>query len=234
MSAIISSPIFSVMISLMAFEIGCIVYKKTKFPLFNPIIIAIVLVIIIIKLLNISLDTYNKGGNLISFFLTPATVILAVPLYKKLQLLKKNLVPIIVGIAAGSLSGMCSIILLCHLFLLPKQLTLSIIPKSVTVPIAVDVSKQIGGISTITIAAIIVSGTITIVVYPLVFKILKIKDPIAKGVALGTTANAVGTSKAIEMGEVEGAMSGLSIGLAGMFIVIFAPIVTKIFSVLIK
>lgn len=234
MSALISSPIFSVMISLIAFELGCVIYKKTKFPLFNPIIIAIVLVIITIKLLNISVDTYNKGGDLISFFLTPATVILAVPLYKRLELLKRNLVPIIVGISAGSLSGMCSIILLCHLFLLSKQLTLSIVPKSVTVPIAIEVSNQIGGVSTITIAAIIVSGTITIVIYPLIFKILKIKDPIAKGVALGTTANAVGTSKAIEMGEVEGAMSSLSIGLAGMFIVIFAPIVTKVFSVLIK
>ncbi|WP_010233070.1 LrgB family protein [Clostridium arbusti] len=234
MSEIISSPIFSVMISLIAFELGCVIYKKTKFPLFNPIIIAIVLVIIIIKLLNISVDTYNKGGNLISFFLTPATVILAVPLYKKLQLLKENVVPIIVGITAGSLSGMCSIVLLCHLLLVPKQLTLSMIPKSVTVPIGIAISEQIGGIPAITMFAIMVTGTIGIVVYPVVFKILKIEDPIAKGVAMGTTAHAIGTSKAIEMGEVEGAMSSLSMGVAGIFIVIFAPIVTKLFSILIK
>jgi putative effector of murein hydrolase len=166
------------MISLIAFEIGCIIYKKTKFPLFNPIIIAIILVIVVIKLLNISVDTYNKGGDLISFFLAPATVILAVPLYKKLQLLKENVVPIISGIAAGSLSGMCSIVLLCHLLLVPKQLTLSMIPKSVTVPIGMVVSQQIGGIPTITIFAIMVTGIIGIVVYPLVFKILRIEDPI--------------------------------------------------------
>ncbi|MDF2504244.1 LrgB family protein [Clostridium sp.] len=234
MSAVISSPIFSVMISLIAFEIGCFLYRKTNFPIFNPLLIAIIIVIVLLKVFNISVATYNKGGDLINFFLTPSTVILAVPLYKKLQLLKENAIPIMVGITVGSLSGMCCIVILCRIFLIPKNIDLSLIPKSVTTPIGMEVSKQIGGIPPITVAAIIITGIIGAVVGPVVFKILKIKDPIAKGIALGTSSHAIGTTKAIEMGEIEGAMSSLAIGVAGLLTVILAPIVSNVFSFLIK
>lgn len=230
MSQIISSPIFSVMISLIAFEIGCFLYKKTNFPLLNPLLIAITLVIILLKVFGISVETYNKGGDLINFFLTPSTVILAVPLYKKLQLLKENAVPIIIGISIGSLTGMCCIILLCRIFLIPKNIDLSLIPKSVTTPIGMEVSRQLGGIPPITVAAIIITGIIGAVVGPVVFKALRIKDPIAKGIALGTSSHAIGTTKAIEMGEVEGAMSSLAIGIAGLLTVILAPLISKLFS----
>ena len=234
MKELISSPVFSIMISLVAFEIGGIIYRRIKFPLFNPVIIAIVVVMFIIKSLHISVDTYNKGGDIISFFLSPATVILAVPLYKKMKLLKKNLLPIISGITAGSLAGIFSTVFLCRLFHISKQLTLSMIPKSVTVPVSMAVSKQIGGIPAITIFSTMLSAIIIIVICPIIFKIFRIKDGISKGVALGTSANALGTSKAIEMGEIEGAMSSLSIGLAGIVVVIFSPIIVKLLGNFIK
>lgn len=234
MSTVISSPIFSVMISLIAFEIGCFLYKKTNFPIFNPLLISMIIVIILLKVFNISIATYNKGGDLINFFLTPSTVILAVPLYKKLQLLKKNAVPIIIGILVGSSTGMFCIIIMCRIFLIPKNIDLSLIPKSVTTPIGMEVSRQLGGVPPITVAAIIITGIIGAVVGPVVFKALKIKDPIAKGIALGTSSHAIGTTKAIEMGEIEGAMSSLAIGVAGLLTVILAPIMSRVFSSLIK
>lgn len=230
LTTLVNTPIFSVMISLMAFEIGCYIYKKTKLAIFNPLFISIVLVILLLKLLNINLNTYNKGGDLISFFLTPATVILAVPLYKKFQLLKANVFPIIAGITTGSFVGMCFIALLCHLFGLSKDLYVTMLPKSVTVPIGMEISRQLGGIPPITVAAIVMTGIIGAVIGPLICKLFKIKNPVAIGIAIGTASHAVGTTKAIEMGETEGAMSSLAIGVAGLLTVFIAPIIIKMLS----
>ncbi|AKN29593.1 membrane protein [Clostridium carboxidivorans P7] len=233
MKNLISTPLFGIMISLITFEIGCIINKKTKLALLNPLLISIALVIMVLKYVNISIDDYNKGGQFITFLLTPATVVLAVPLYKKIKLFKANAVSIFSGIFMGTLGGITTVIILGHVFGLSKSIDLSMIPKSITTPIGIEVSKQLGGIPSITVAVIIITGIVGAIIGPTIFKLLKIKDKVAIGVALGTACHAVGTSKAIELGEIEGAMSSLSIGIAGLITVIIAPIMAKIFQGLI-
>lgn len=233
MHDLISSPSFFIMISLIAFEIACYINKKIKIAILNPLLVSIIFLIAFLKLFNISVNEYNTGGQFITFLLAPATVVLAVPLYKKIKLFKANAIPIFVGISLGTVGGITSVILLCNLLGISKQISLSMIPKSITTPIGMDVSKQIGGIPSITVAAIIITGITGAVIGPTIFNIFHIKDRVAKGIALGCSSHAVGTSKAIEMGEVEGAMSSLAIGLTGLITVILAPILTKIFNSLI-
>ncbi|WP_234118313.1 LrgB family protein [Clostridium hydrogenum] len=230
MKDIISSPMFSIMISLIAFEVACIIKRKTRLEVLNPLLISIIFLIIFLKVFNISVSDYNNGGQFISFLLSPATVVLAVPLYKKIKLLKANAVPILAGITVGTLCGITSVVLLCKLFRIPKRINLSMMPKSITTPIGMAVSKQIGGITAITVAAIIITGVFGAIIGPTVFKIFKINDKVARGVALGNSCHAIGTTKAIELGEVEGAMSSLTIGVNGLITVILAPILAKIFQ----
>ena len=230
MKEILRSPLFGVMISLIAFEIGLLINKKTRKSFLNPLLIAITIVILALKTFDITLQDYNKGGQIISFLLGPATVALAVPLYKNFTVLKNNALPIIVGIFTGSVVSVTSIILLSKAFGLEAVLSLSLVPKSVTTPIGIEVSKQLGGVPEITVAAIIISGITGAIMAQAVFSALKIKDKVAIGIAIGTSAHAVGTAKAIEMGEIEGGMSGLSIGVAGLVTVIIAPVIVKIFQ----
>lgn len=226
--------LFGVIISLIAFEIGLLIYKKTKFPLFNPLLIAIALVISFLLIFNIDVEVYNKGGDFINMFLGPATVVLAVPLYKQLQLLKKHLVPIILGILFGSTIGISAVILLANIFGLDKVLTLSLLSKSVTTPIGIEITNQLGGLTPVTVLAIVVSGIIGAVIGPILCKIFNIRDRVAIGVALGTASHALGTTKALELGETEGAMSSLSIGIAGIMTVFLAPGCYSLLSIFIK
>ncbi|WP_026884640.1 LrgB family protein [Clostridium akagii] len=229
MHDLISSPLFFIMISLMAFEIACYINKKIKLAILNPLLVSIILLIAFLKCFNISTTEYNTGGQFITLLLAPATVVLAVPLYKKIRLFKENALPIFLGISLGTVGGITSVILLCNLFGISKQLSLSMIPKSITTPIGMEVSKQIGGIPSITVAAIIITGITGAVIGPTIFKIFRINDRVARGISLGCSSHAVGTSKAIELGEVEGAMSSLAIGITGLITVIIAPILAKIF-----
>jgi predicted murein hydrolase (TIGR00659 family) len=232
MSSLLSSPIFGVMLSAITFEIGIVLYNRTKSSLFNPLLISQILIIVILSAFNISYNDYNIGGQVISFFLVPSTVILAVPLYKKIKLLKSNAIPIIGGIIVGSISGIVSIILLSKLFKLDSILVFSLVPKSITTPIGMEVSKQIGGIPAVTVAAIVITGILGSIIAPYVCKIFKITDKIAVGIAIGTSSHAVGTAKALEIGEVEGAMSGLAIGIAGLVTVLLAAPIIRIFQAL--
>lgn len=228
MNDIINSPMFGILLSIVCFEIGLYVYKKTKLPILNPLLICITLIVIILLTFNISLDSFNKGGKLISFFLGPATVVLAVPLYNKLETIKEYAVPIILGVTVGSITAVFSIFYISKLFGLTSELTLSLVPKSITTPIGIEVSKVIGGIPAITVAAIIITGIMGAVISPIVCKIFKITDKIAIGISIGTSSHAIGTTKAIEMGETEGAMSGLAIGIAGLITSFLAPILIKL------
>ena len=221
---------FGIFISLIAFEIGLFIYKKTKFPLFNPLLIAAILVIGFLAIFDIDFDTYNKGGQFINIFLGPATIVLAVPLYKNLPLLKKNFLPIFTGILVGSLVSILSVVSIAVFMGLDKTITVSLMAKSVTTPIGIEITNSLGGVSSITVLAIVLSGIIGAVVGPTIFKVLKISTPIAKGVSLGTASHAVGTSKALEIGETEGAMSSLSIGVAGIITVFLAPICYSLLS----
>lgn len=229
MSWLVESQLFGVVITLLTFEIGLWINKKTKMALFNPLLISMALIIAILYKLDISLDDYNRGGQLIAFFIGPSTIALAIPLYKNRELLKSDGLPIIGGVLVGTLTAITSVLLMAKGFGLDAQLGLSLVPKSITTPIGIEVSKQIGGLPQITIAAITITGIIGAIVAENFLGLLKIKDPVAKGVAIGTSAHALGTSKAIEMGEVEGSMSGLSIGIAGLLTVFVAPLLIGLF-----
>lgn len=230
MTDIINTPLFGILISLIAFNIGCYIHAKTKIAFFNPLLLSLIIIIGSLRIFNIDYNSYKLGGDYISFFLTPATVILAVPLYKKINLIKKDAFPILISVILGSSLGMISIIILSKLFRLDKKLLLSLIPKSVTVPIGMEISKQVGGLYTITIAAIVLTGIIGAIISPFICKIFKITDKVAIGTAIGTSAHAVGTTKAIEMGETEGALSGLCIGVAGLITVFLAPLIVFLYK----
>jgi len=227
MMDILATPVFGVLVSLLAFEIGLWLNRKTRLSLLNPLLIAVALVILLIQLTPLTLEDYNRGGQIISFLLAPATVALAIPLYKSIRLLKESPGPILTGIVVGSLLSLLSIIFLSKLFHLSQELLLSMLPKSVTTPIGIALSEQLGGLPQVTVAAIVVTGIFGAVLAQPLFRILKITDPVAQGIAIGTASHVLGTAKALEIGEVEGAMSGLSISLAGLATVLMAPILSS-------
>jgi len=225
---LVRSPVFGIGISIITFYAGNLLYKKTGSLLLNPLVLSMLMIIGLLLSLHITFDDYNRGGQYISFFLGPATVILAVPLYKKISLLKENVIPILAGISVGSAAGIVSIIVMCRMFGLDELLSLSMIPKSVTTPIGIEISRQLGGMPSITVAAIVFTGIAGVLLGPLVCKLFRINDKVAVGIAIGTSSHALGTTKAVEMGETEGAMSGMAIGIAGLVTVFLAPILAKI------
>ena len=229
MKDIISNPVFGVLISIIAYKIGEIIKAKFKLSVFNPLLTAIVIVVAFLSLTNITYEDYSKGGEIISFFLAPATIALALPLYKKFDLFKKNAVPIIVGIVCGAVSGIICVIGLSKIFNLSDELTISLIPKSVTTPIGMAISEQMGGMPSITVIVVIITGIVGSIIGPILNKTLKINDKVAMGIAMGNASHAVGTSKAMEIGETEGAMSSLTIAIAGIITVILAPFMWDIF-----
>lgn len=222
LAQVYASPFFSITISIGAYVIGHVVFNRLKTPLANPLLIAIVLVVAILKGLGIPYETYSEGGNFISLFLAPATTALAVTIYSQIEILKKNIIPVIVGSAMGSLASMTCIYFLCQLFGLDGTLTASLLPKSVTTPIAMGVSTSLGGIVPVTVAAVVMTGIMGSVFAPVMVKIFRVKNPVAIGLGIGACSHAVGTSRAIQMGELEGAMSGVAIGVCGLMTVIFA------------
>lgn len=222
MQALFTSPYFGVALSVIMFGIGVKIQQKTKLAICNPLIIAIVLVIGVLLLFKIPYDSYNEGGEIINMFLAPATACLAVSIYSKLAVLKKYWLPIIVGCVAGSLASMGSVLGLCRVFGLDESLTMSLLPKSVTTPIAVGVAKAHGGVVPITVVAVIFTGILGSIAAPFLIKLFRVKDSVAAGLAIGSCSHAVGTAKAIEIGEVEGAMSGLAIGICGLVTVLIS------------
>lgn len=222
MSELLASPFFGIALSIVAFSIGVWIQKKTGLVICNPLIIAIVLVSGVLLLFQIPYESYNEGGSIINMFLAPATSCLAVSVYTRLELLKKNWLPILAGCVAGSLTSMGSVFLLCRLFGLDEAMTYSLLPKSVTTPIAVGIAESHGGISSITVAAVILTGIMGSILAPFLIRIFRVKDSMTAGLAIGACSHAVGTSKAIEIGETEGAMSGLAIGICGIVTVVLS------------
>lgn len=208
-------------ISLIAYEIGLFLKKRLGWAVLNPLLVSIILVIIALKGFGISYEVYNASAKYISYLLTPATVCLAVPLYEQLELLKKNMVAVVCGILSGTLASLCGIFALCTLFGFNHQQYVTMLPKSITTAIGIGISEELGGIVTITVAVIIITGILGNVIADTVFRIFKIKNPLAKGLALGTASHAIGTARAIEMGPVEGAMSSLAVAVAGLLTVVF-------------
>ena len=213
-------------ISVSAYLIGIWLKKKLGWAVLNPLLTAIILVIAFLKATGISYSDYNEGASHISYFLTPATVCLAIPLYRQLELLKKNFAAVMIGITSGVAGSMVSVFLMSLVFKLEHIHYVSLLPKSITTAIGMGVSEEAGGIVTITIVSIIVTGILGNMAAELWFKIIGVKHPIARGLALGTAAHAIGTAKALELGEVEGAMSSLSIAVAGLMTVAAVPLVS--------
>ncbi len=225
----LNDKLFGIVISLFAFEIGKAIFKKIKHPLCNPLLIAAAIIITIIHIFRIPLNYYSKGGQFISFFLAPATVLLVIPLYKQLEKLKKNYLPIIVGGFVGSVVAMLSVYIGGKILGIDEKLLVSLVPKSITTPFGIEASNLIGGIPSITVFGIMIAGSTGNMLASGIFRFMGNLDPIAKGVGIGVASHAVGTSKAIELGETEGAMSALSIVIAGIITIILLQIVIIIF-----
>lgn len=220
----VNSVFFGAVISLAAYEVGLLVKRKFKLAILNPLLLAMISVMAFLVLFDIDYDHYNEGAKYISYLLTPATVCLAVPLYEQLTLLKKNFKAVIAGILSGVLASLISILGFSILFGLNHEQYVTLLPKSITTAIGMGVSEELGGIVTITVASIVITGILGNVVAEFVCKIFKIHHPIAKGLALGTASHAIGTAKAMEMGDVEGAMTSLAIAVAGLLTVVGASV----------
>lgn len=216
MAELASSPLFGIALSIAAFSAGIWLQKKTGLTVCNPLLIAIVLVIGVLLLFKIPYESYNEGGSMINLFLSPATACLAVSIHSRAELLRKNWLPILAGAAAGSVTSMGSVYVLCRLLGLEEDMTWSLLPKSVTTPIAVGISEGHGGIVPITVVAVILTGIMGSLTAPTLIRLFGTKDPMEAGLAIGACSHAVGTSRAIEMGEIQGAMSGLAIGICGL------------------
>lgn len=219
---------FGAMISLIAYEIGLLLRRKFALAILNPLLISIVIVIVLLKVFHVDYSAYNESAKYLSYLLTPATVCLAVPLYEQLTLLKKNLLAVACGIVSGTLSSLAGIFVLSRLFSLDHRLYVTLLPKSITTAIGIGISEELNGIVTITVAVIIITGILGNVIADGIFRLFRIKNPLAKGLALGTASHAIGTARAMEMGPVEGAMSSLAVAVSGLLTVViisfFAPL----------
>ncbi len=226
---LVDSAFFGAVLSLAAYEAGILIKKRFRLALFNPLLIATIAVIAVLAILKVEYRHYNESAKYISYLLTPATVCLAVPLYQQIELLKKNLKAVIGGITAGVLASLLSIFLLARLFSLSHEQYVTLLPKSITTAIGMGISEELGGIQTITVAVIIITGIFGNVTAEFICRFFRIHNPVARGLAIGTASHAIGTAKAMEMGEIEGAMSSLAIAVAGLLTVLGA----SVFAVLI-
>ncbi len=221
MDKFFENPVFGLFLTLAIGWLGVKIRDKSGKNWVNPMLLSVFMVVVVLLVFNIPYESYKKGGDLIHMFLGPITVVLAVPLYTNWSYLKKYSKSIIVGIIIGSFSALISVVLLSKLFGLDEFLMKSIMGRSVTTPIALAVAEMLKANQAIVIIAVSITGVFSILIVPFIYKILNIYHPIAKGVALGTAAHAIGTGRAMEYGKVEGAMSALSIGIAGVFTIIW-------------
>ena len=222
MNAFFETPFFGISITVLAYWAMVRLQNKLKSRLLNPLLMSIVFISAVLIIFKIPYSAYDMGGNIINMFLGPATACLAVSVYLKRQLLKKNWLPIVVGCTVGSFTSMSSVYIMCRLFKLDEALTMALMPKSVTTPIAVSVSEAHGGVVPVTVVAVMITGIFGSIFAPMLIKLFRVKEPFAQGLAIGASSHAMGTSKAIELGETQGAMSGLAIGVCGVITVIFS------------
>lgn len=222
MSVLTESPFFGVALTVAAYWLGTKIQKKTGLVICNSIIIAVALLIAVLSVFHIPYEAYYQGGGIINMLLGPATACMAVTVYAKLDLLKKNWLPVLLGCLAGTVTSIGSILVMCRLFGLDAAMTASLLPKSVTTPIATAVSEGHGGIVSITVAAVIFTGILGNLAAPFLVKLFRVRDPLAAGLGIGACSHAIGTAKALELGETEGAMSGLAIGVCGIITALLA------------
>ena len=222
------SMFFGAFLSIGTYLLGMMIKRKFRLAICNPLLISIALTIAVLVLTGVDYGTYNESANYLSYFLTPATVCLAVPLYQQLEQLKSNWKAILGGILSGVLTSLVTILVLAKLFGLGHAEYVTLLPKSITTAIGMGVSEELGGYVTITVAVIVITGVFGNMIAEAVCRLFRIREPIARGIAIGSAAHAIGTARAMEMGEIEGAMSSLSIAVAGLLTVVgasfFAPL----------
>ena len=224
-----NSVFFGVFISIITYEIGVLIKKKLKLAIFNPLLISIALIIVFLLAFHIKYNVYESGAQYLSYFLTPATVALAVPLYEQIEPLKKNWKAIVAGILSGALTSALCVLAVALIFQLDHKQYVTLLPKSITTAIGMGLSEELGGIVTITVAVIVVTGVIGNMFAESICKLFHIPDPVAKGIGIGSASHAMGTAKAMEMGEIEGAMSSLSIAVSGLLTVVVSIIFAQIY-----
>ena len=224
-----NSVFFGVFISIITYEIGVLIKKKLKLEIFNPLLISIALIIVFLLAFHIKYNVYESGAQYLSYFLTPATVALAVPLYEQIEPLKKNWKAVVAGILSGALTSALCVLAVALIFQLDHKQYVTLLPKSITTAIGMGLSEELGGIVTITVAVIVVTGVIGNMFAESICKLFHITDPVAKGIGIGSASHAMGTAKAMEMGEIEGAMSSLSIAVSGLLTVVVSIIFAQIY-----
>lgn len=217
-----TEPFFGFSLCMFSYIIGVKISQKTKTAIANPLIIASAIIIAVLTLFRIPIKNFMVGADFVSMFLAPATASLAVSMYRQFDIIKRNWLPILVGCIVGAASAILSIILFCKLLNLPADMTASLIPKSITTAFAAKLSEQLGGIVPVTLAAVLTTGIVGAVSAPYLIKLFRIDNPIAAGLAIGASCHALGTSKAIEIGEIEGTLSGIAVGLCGLVTVFIA------------
>ncbi len=219
-----SSVYFGVAVSLLTYGVGLLLHKKLKWAVVNPLLISVVSIILLLTAAGVEYETYAQGAKYLEYLLTPATVSLAIPLYEKISLLKRDYKAILGGILSGVLTSLCSILALSALFGLDHASYVTLLPKSITTAIAMGICEEMGGYVTVTVAIIAITGILGNAFAQTACRLLRITEPVAVGVAIGTSSHAMGTARAVQLGEVQGAISGLSIAVAGLLTVVLAPL----------
>ena len=229
MEALLNSSIFIMALVVASYYLGKVIFAKCKIAIFNPVLLAIIVVIVVLKQLNISYETFKEGSVILDFMLGPSVVAIGYTLYEHIDSLRGKVVPTLISVTVGGFVGIVSVILICRAIGCDDIITLSLQPKSVTTPIALSLCERSGGIGSIAAVSVVISGVSGSIIAPSLLKLFRVKSKTAKGLAMGSAAHGVGTAKALEMGAVEGAISGLSIGLMGVATSLLMPIVESIF-----
>ena len=222
MNELVSSTFFGLSLTVLAYWIGVTLQKKSGLVICNHMIIAAGLIVLTLKLLSVSYEQYYVGGSIVNMLLGPATACMALAIYQKRALLKENWLPVLLGCLVGAVTTVVTVLVMSRMFGLSREMTVSLLPKSVTTPIASAISESHGGIVSITVAAVIFTGILGNLTAPFLVKLFRVKDPMAAGLGIGACSHGMGTAKALEMGKTEGAMSGLAIGICGIVTSILA------------
>lgn len=218
--AVFSSPFFGITLSLAAYCIGVMICRRTSLAICNPLLISYLIIIPTLLLAGIPLEWYENGGDLIDMFLPPATAVLALTVYRQRKLVKRHIIAIAAGTVAGCVTSITTVYAMCRLLSLDGIVTASLLPKSITTPMAIAVSQSLGGIGPLTVLAVIFTGILGSILAPLMTRVFRIRDEVVQGIAIGASSHAVGTGKAIEMGEIQGAMSSISLVISGILTVL--------------
>lgn len=218
--AVFSSPFFGITLSLAAYCIGVMICRRTSLAICNPLLISYLIIIPTLLLAGIPLEWYENGGDLIDMFLSPATAVLALTVYRQRKLVRRHIIAIAAGTVAGCVTSITTVYAMCRLLSLDGIVTASLLPKSITTPMAIAVSQSLGGIGPLTVLAVIFTGILGSILAPLLTRVFRMRDEVVQGIAIGASSHAVGTGKAIEMGEIQGAMSSISLVISGILTVL--------------